>query len=117
MATAEEPERFDAIVIGTGFAGAVTACRLVEAGLKICVLERGRRYGPDDFPKYPAEDLFVHEGGEKETFAPPPDFSRFLWNLDHGLCDIRDLGDTLSVQAAGYGGGSLIYANVHLRPP
>ncbi len=36
---------------------------------------------------------------------------------DHGLYDVRDLDDAVSVQAAGYGGGSLIYANVHLRPP
>ena len=109
---------FDAIVIGTGFAGAVTACRLVEAGLRICVLERGRRYGPGDFPNYPSENLFESQ----DPHAPPtdaafPDFSRWLWSQDHGLYDVRDLKDTLSVQAAGYGGGSLIYANVHMRPP
>ena len=108
---------FDAIVIGTGFAGAVTACRLVQAGLRICVLERGRRFEQGDFPKYPTEDLFVLDDDREKHYAPPPDFSRWLWNLDRGIYDIRDLGDTVSVQAAGYGGGSLIYANVHLRPP
>ncbi|NJO37093.1 MAG: hypothetical protein HC871_05035 [Rhizobiales bacterium] len=30
---------------------------------------------------------------------------------------MRDLDDVVAVQAAGYGGGSLIYANVHLRAP
>lgn len=117
MLTPEKSTLFDAIVVGTGFAGAVTACRLVEAGFKICVLERGRRYGPEDFPKYPTEDLFAQDDKDKQNFAPPPDFSRWLWSADHGIYDIRDLKDTLSVQAAGYGGGSLIYANVHLRPP
>ena len=110
-------DRFFAVVIGTGFAGAVTACRLVEGGHHICVLERGRRYGPDDFPKYPTDDLFVVDKDQQEQFAPPPDFSRWLWARDQGLYDIRDLDDAISVQAAGYGGGSLIYANVHLRPP
>ena len=38
---AEDPNKLKAIVIGTGFAGAVTACRLVEAGFDVCVLERG----------------------------------------------------------------------------
>ena len=108
---------FDAIVIGTGFGGAVTACRLVEAGFRICVLERGRRYGHEDFPKFPTEDLFASDGKEEQNFAPPPDFSRWLWRRDQGIYDIRDLGGVMSVQAAGYGGGSLIYANVHMRPP
>jgi cholesterol oxidase len=111
------PDDFEAIVIGTGFGGAVTVCRLVEAGFKICVLERGRRYGPDDFPKFPTEDLFASDDNVEQNFAPPPDFSRWLWRRDQGMYDIRDLQGAMSVQAAGYGGGSLIYANVHMRPP
>jgi choline dehydrogenase-like flavoprotein len=111
------PEQFDAVVIGTGFGGAVTACRLVEAGFDICVLERGRRYGPDDFPRYAGEDLFAQEDSAQTQQEPPPDFSRWLWERDHGIYDIVDLGEAVAVQAAGYGGGSLIYANVHLRPP
>jgi len=103
MSHAPGPDRepdFDAIVVGTGFAGAVTSCRLVEAGLKVCVLERGRRYGPQDFPRYPTDELFTRPG-EKRQFAPPPDFSRWLWSQDHGLYDIRDLGAAVAVQAAG----------------
>jgi choline dehydrogenase-like flavoprotein len=110
---------FDAVVVGTGFGGAVTACRLVQAGFEVCILERGRRYGPTDFPKYPVDDLFASsdDGSATRQFTPPPDFSRWLWSQDHGLYDVRDLGASVAVQAAGYGGGSLIYANVHLRPP
>ena len=70
---------FDAVVVGTGFAGAVTACRLVEAGFSVCVFERGRRYGKDDFPRFPTEELFDTTSGNGESFAPPPDFSRWLW--------------------------------------
>jgi choline dehydrogenase-like flavoprotein len=114
---------FDAIVVGTGFGGAVTVCRLVEAGFKVCLLERGRRYGAEDFPIFPTEDLFVSDESSATSeasstpYSPPPDFSRWLWSQDRGLYDVRDLDGTLTVQAAGYGGGSLIYANVHLRPP
>jgi choline dehydrogenase-like flavoprotein len=97
-------ELFDAVVIGTGFGGAVTACRLAQAGKDICILERGRRYGRGDFPR-PAERA-----------DHLPDTARWAWALDHGLWDAKDLQGALAVQAAGYGGGSLVYANVHLRP-
>jgi choline dehydrogenase-like flavoprotein len=113
------PWDFDAIVIGTGFAGAVTACRLVQAGRRICVLERGRRYEADDFPIHPPErpgasgDGTVQETDEHVL----PDFSRLSWRMGRGLWDVRDLGDLVAAGAAGYGGGSLIYANVHLRAP
>jgi choline dehydrogenase-like flavoprotein len=108
-------QSFDAIVIGTGFGGAVVACRLAQAGLEICVLERGRRYDSSDpvpgkepqsdFPALPAPDRVL------------ADTARWDWAKDQGLWDVRDLGDIQLVQGAGFGGGSLIYANVHLRAP
>jgi choline dehydrogenase-like flavoprotein len=105
MAADVSTELFDAAVIGTGFGGAIAACRLAQAGKKICILERGRRYGVGDFPR-PAKrpDNLPHT-------------ARWAWELDHGLWDVKDLQGVLAAQAAGYGGGSLVYANVHLRPP
>ena len=113
----ENKEIFDAVVIGTGFAGAVTAARLVEAGLKICVLERGRKYEPNDFPMYPNSESMLDIDGGTAKPGEAPDLARWLWSMDQGLYDVKDLDDVISVQAAGYGGGSLIYANVHLRAP
>jgi choline dehydrogenase-like flavoprotein len=98
-------ELFDAVVIGTGFGGAVTACRLAQAGKNVCILERGRRYGRGDFPRPAVRADHL------------PHTARWAWALDHGLWDVKDLQGTLAVLAAGYGGGSLAYANVHLRPP
>ncbi|MGP3533710.1 GMC oxidoreductase [Microbacterium sp. RD1] len=88
----------DAIVIGSGFGGAVLAARLSQAGLRVVVLERGRRWPPGSFPR--SDDL--KDG--------------WLWGSGAGLYDIRWLDRMLSVQAAGWGGGSLVYANVFARP-
>src|SRR5690606_12892831 len=56
----KEPDmRHDAIIIGSGFGGAVLACRLAEKGLRVLVLERGRRWGmrPGEsrFPRAPGD--------------------------------------------------------------
>ena len=90
------------IVVGSGFGGAVAACRLAQAGHKPTLLERGQEYGPEDFPSIDLEQ---------------PRLAGWSWSLDNGLWDIRDLNGLQSIQAAGLGGGSLIYASVHLRPP
>jgi choline dehydrogenase-like flavoprotein len=96
---------FDAVVVGTGFGGAVAACRLTQAGKNVCVLERGRRYDRGDFPRPAVRPDHL------------PHTARWAWTLDHGMWDVKDLQGTLAVQVAGYGGGSLGYANVHLRAP
>src|SRR5262249_60872943 len=44
---------FDAIIVGSGFGGAVTAYRLAEAGKRVLVLERGRPYPPGSFTRSP----------------------------------------------------------------
>ena len=95
-------ERFDVVVIGSGFGGGVAACRLAEAGQSVCVLERGRRWGRDDFPDHPSQ-------------APA-----MIWHQranPQGLFDVRLMRDVSVITAAGVGGGSLVYANVQLRAP
>ncbi|GDY28542.1 GMC oxidoreductase [Gandjariella thermophila] len=93
--------RYDAIVVGTGFGGAVSACRLAQAGLRVGVLERGRRYPMGTFPR---------------NWENP--FDGWLWRHDQGLFDVREFGREMTVvQSAAYGGGSHVYANVQLRMP
>jgi cholesterol oxidase len=85
---------YEAIVVGSGFGGAVAACRLAQAGIDVAILERGRRFEAGNFarPAHGRTDLMLWQHG--------------------GLYDAKPLNDVLVVQAAGYGGGSLIYANV-----
>ncbi len=93
---------YDAVVVGSGFGGGITACRLAEQGWRVCVLERGRRFGPGDFPDRPEQ-------------AP-----RMFWHARHnpgGFFDLRIMRDVAVLTGAGVGGGSLVYANVQLRAP
>jgi cholesterol oxidase len=96
------PRSYDAVVVGSGFGGGVAACRLAEAGKRVCVLERGRRFAGGDFPSEPeqAPEMLWHE-----SLNPG------------GLFDVRMMRDVTVITAAGVGGGSLVYANVQLRAP
>lgn len=49
------PEHVDCVVVGSGFGGSVTACRLAEAGRRVVVLERGKAYPPGSFARSPHE--------------------------------------------------------------
>jgi cholesterol oxidase len=109
------PEMFEAAVIGSGFGGAISACRLAKRWPGgVVVLERGKRYPMGSFPRTPHA------------------FARNFWNLPrerrkrrgalakqelHGLFDLRHYKGMDAVLCAGLGGGSLIYANVFMEPP
>ncbi|WP_439685608.1 Choline dehydrogenase or related flavoprotein [Cupriavidus oxalaticus] len=91
---------YDVVVIGSGFGGAVSACRLAQAGRKVLVLERGRRWSPANYPR-----------DENDPW---------LWNQErahrfNGWADIRTFSDVWVIAGAGVGGGSLIYANVSVE--
>jgi cholesterol oxidase len=95
-------ERYDAVIIGSGFGGAVASCRLAEAGLKVLVLERGRRWSPATFPRKPG-DPWVWDQARPEK--------------RNGWVDFRVHRAVSVAQGAGVGGGSLIYANVLIDAP
>ena len=41
----------DYVVIGSGFGGSVSALRLAEKGYKVIVIEKGKWFAAQDFPK------------------------------------------------------------------
>jgi cholesterol oxidase len=101
--SAHDVRRFDAVVVGSGFGGSIAALRLAEAGRSVFVLERGERYEPGEFPR----DV--------------TDVDRLFWRYpsrsqSRGLFDVRFFSGLATVVASGVGGGSLIYANVLIRP-
>ena len=59
---------FDVIVVGSGFGGAVVACRLAEAGARVLVLERGRRWTREHYPRQPGDPwLYSHTRPDKHN--------------------------------------------------
>ncbi len=108
-------DQYEAVVIGSGFGGAINACRLSKKWPgQVLVLERGKRYPKGSFPR------------------SPHDMGRNFWNVQaedratqgmkssedtRGMFDVRCFDHLDVVVCAGLGGGSLIYANVFLEPP
>jgi cholesterol oxidase len=93
-------EKFDCVVVGSGFGGSVSALRLAQAGLKVCVLERGRLYPPNSFARSPYRT------------------SRNFWDPKSGmlgLVNVWSFGYMDAIVSSGVGGGSLIYSNVMIR--
>jgi cholesterol oxidase len=91
---------FDAIVIGSGFGGSVVTDRLAEAGMRVCLLERGRAYPPGTFPRTPRE------------------MSRSFWDPSeghYGMYNVWSFDKLGALVCSGLGGGSLIYANILIR--
>ena len=92
---------YDWIVIGSGFGGSVSALRLSEKGYRVCVLEKGKRFAQEDFPK------------------SNWDLRRWLWMPQAGLKGIFQMSFFEHVtifHGVGVGGGSLTYANTLPTP-
>ena len=108
-------ERYEAVVIGTGFGGSINACRLAKRWPgKVLVLERGKRYPLGSFPRKPHEFARNFWNVPEEGRSRPKHMSK---ETQRGMFDIRNYKHMDVVLCAGLGGGSLIYANVFLEPP
>ena len=42
---------YDYVIVGSGFGGSVSALRLSEKGYKVLVIEKGKWFKSEDFPK------------------------------------------------------------------
>ncbi len=92
---------YDYIVIGSGFGGSVSAMRLAGKGYDVLVLERGKRFRDEDFPK-----------SNWNIF-------KYLWLPAlrcFGIQRISLFNGLMALHGSGVGGGSLVYANVLMEP-
>lgn len=94
-------DTFDAVVIGSGFGGSVSALRLAEKGYRVLVLERGKRFRDEDFPP---------TNWHLRKFVWFPQLRCF------GIMQFSMLKGVLALHGSGVGGGSLVYANVLMEP-
>ncbi len=92
---------FDAVVIGSGFGGSVSAMRLTEKGYRVLVLERGKRYRDQDF---------AHSTWNIWKYLWLPAARCF------GILQISPFRHIIVLHGSGVGGGSLGYANVLMTP-
>ncbi len=97
----EDGAEFDFVIVGSGFGGSVAALRLAEKGYSVAVLEAGRHFEDEDFPR-------TNWNARRYLWAP----RLGCW----GLQRIDFLEHALVLSGAGVGGGSLVYANTLLEP-
>lgn len=93
---------WDAIVVGSGFGGSVSALRLAEKGYRVLVLEKGRRFEAEDFP---------HTNRQ---------IRRWMWMPRlgcRGPFKMTFMPHLTALSGVGVGGGSLVYANTLPVPP
>ncbi len=87
---------FDVIVIGSGFGGSVSALRLAEKGWRVLVVEKGKRWALEDFPR------------------SNWDLRKWMWMPSAGMRGIFQMSfleHVTVLHGVGVGGGSLVYAN------
>jgi cholesterol oxidase len=95
-------EVYDYIIVGSGFGGSVAALRLAEKGYSVLVIEKGKRYRTEDFPK------------------TNWNLKKYLWAPGLRLFGIQQLSfhrEASILTGIGVGGGSLVYANTLVIPP
>jgi cholesterol oxidase len=93
---------FDFAIVGSGFGGSVSALRLSEKGYAVAVLEMGKRWRTEDFPK-------TNWNLRKSMWRPNQGL--------YGILQLTVLSDVFILHGCGVGGGSLVYANTLLVPP
>ena len=99
-------QRYDVVVVGSGYGGGVTASRLSRVGKRVAVLERGREIQTGQFPQ-----KFSELKNEFQVTG-----ANFRTGSEQAIYDVRLGRDMHVLVGCGLGGGSLVNAGVSLVP-
>ncbi len=99
-----KPE-YDVIIIGSGYGGSIAASRFSRAGLKVCLLEKGKEFQPGDYPYTLAEAAKEMQINADVHAAK-----------NNGLYNFHVGKDITVFNGCGLGGTSLVNANVSIKP-
>lgn len=94
-------KEYDYVIVGSGFGGSISAYRLAQKGYSVLVVEKGKWYGADDFPK------------------TNWNLKKWLWLPSfrlYGIMKMSFFKDIGIISGTGVGGGSLVYANTLPKP-
>src|SRR5271168_2517876 len=86
-------ENYEAIVIGSGFGGAILGCRLAkewDEG-RVLILERGKRYPMGSFPRKPHDFARNFWALGEEKVRRPRHLQKMIERGEesHGIFDVR----------------------------
>ena len=101
---------YDVVVVGSGYGGAIAACRLSRARRSVALFERGRELHPGEYPTR------IRDAASHLQISGPG------LGSDRQIGDKRNLywlhtdGEMNVFSGCGLGGTSLVNANVSLRP-
>uniref|UniRef100_A0A2N9IZP7 Cholesterol oxidase n=1 Tax=Fagus sylvatica TaxID=28930 RepID=A0A2N9IZP7_FAGSY len=104
-----EEDGYDAVVVGSGYGGSVAACRMPIAGIKVCLIEKGRRWEAQDFP---TDSLKI-----MSTVRMKNQNLGIRFGPKDALFQVYGQNDSLAAVACGLGGGSLVNATANSMRP
>lgn len=112
---------FQAIVVGSGYGGAVAALRLGEAGIGTLVLERGRRWTIDDPTTNATFATFEQPDGRAEWLndtgtSRTPAYEGQPIEKYTGVLDVNNVSGSPYLIGSGVGGGSLAFGGIVIQP-
>jgi len=109
----------EALIVGSGYGGAVAALRLGLAGIETVVLERGRRWEILDPTSNATFATFQEPDGRAEwlnTVTRTPAYEGTPIDKYTGVLELRQVGGYTFMAGCGVGGGSLVYGGILIQP-
>ncbi len=98
--------KYEVVVIGSGYGGSIAASRMSRCGKQVCLLEKGKEFMPGEFPKditHAAKEMQITTKGKTS-------------GSKNGLYEFVINDDINVFKGCGLGGTSLVNANVSIEP-